>query len=449
MTTAEQVPHSREAELSVLCACIRDPARVTDFGTSLGDGAFYLPHHRVVWSAMRDIVKRRDPLDALTLAEELYRAKNLDRAGGPDYIGDIIDYSGTTIDVDHSVGMLRDLELSRRVINTATKVAEEGYRPETRRDIKGFADRSLSAMMAATRHTRTTRISTIAEIMERGLKDIESRAGRDGAIGLPIGLRDLDERLLGMQRQNLIVLGAPPSQGKTVLALQATQSVCWAGYHAVWFPLDMSESDMRDRLISSEGRIPLQAIRKGEMNPDQWASAARVSSAMSGWKLEFVDEVRLTVDDVRAHCLQLSAHEPLDLVVVDYLQLLRPTSRGQKRHETVGEAASELKNLAKELDAAVIAVSSMNRESMKRGDGRPELSDFKESGDVEYAANVAIGVHRPGKNGKCADDRMDVHLLKNKQGPLGTVPVAWIGNQVRLEDWSGPNINPDWQETYR
>jgi replicative DNA helicase len=86
---------------------------------------------------------------------------------------------------------------------------------------------------------------------------------------------------------------------------------------------------------------------------------------------------------------------------------------------------------------------------MKRGDGRPELSDFKESGDVEYAANVAIGVHRPGKNGKCADDRMDVHLLKNKQGPLGTVPVAWIGNQVRLEDWSGPNINPDWQETYR
>lgn len=444
-------PHNIEAEQAVLSAVLLDNQALVTVMEMLEPDDFYLESHRVLMSCMQEMFEKGMPVDLIILADHLQATGKLEVAGGPAAISTLAGMVSTAANVKHWAGIVKDKSLLRRLITETTSLITEAY--DDPEEVEEFLDRAESKVLdIATRQTKTT-YQPINIIVQDSFKIIEEFDQRKGAVtGVPSGFNDLDRLTSGFQKSELTILAGRPSMGKTALALNMVRHATFtADYTVAFFSLEMAASQLVMRLICSEARIPFDRLRRGEFKKSQWLTLTNAASTISQAKIYIEDSASLSVLELKAKARRIKSEFGLDMVVVDYLQLLRGlgTKRSQNsREQEIAEISRAMKGMAKELEIPVMALSQLNRAVEQRDNKTPRLSDLRESGSLEQDADLIMFINRPGLYKKKAhgededlseeDDRYaELIVGKQRNGPIGVVKLTFLKEFTKFEPYEG------------
>ncbi len=427
-------PHNLEAEESLLGAMLLSASAVSAALERVVTSDFYKPAHGHVFDAMQALYIAGQPIDAVTVADELQRLGSLDVVGGAEALLRLQQLTPATSNAARYAGIVEEHALLRRLIGVAGEIAEMSYGvPE---DVTKALDDAESRVFAvAERRVRDT-VEPIRDLLLANLDRLEQLYDRGDAItGTPTGFTDLDELLSGLQPSALVVVGARPAMGKTAFALGlAKHAAAHADAPVLFCSLEMGHIELTQRLIAAEARVDSHRLRNGRLGADDWPRITRAVGTLGDAKLWIDDDPALTVMSVRAKARRLR-HQlgSLGLVVVDYLQLMSGSSRSsESRQVEVSEISRGLKILARELECPVVALSQLSRNLESRaGDAkRPMLSDLRESGSIEQDADVVMFLYRDEVYDPESPDRgtAEVIVAKHRNGPTGTVRLAWLDN---------------------
>jgi len=395
------LPHNLEAERAVLGALLLDPRAFDVVLEILSPDDFYSDAHRLVYQSMVELESKGTPIDLISLVDNLKGRGALEKVGGEVVVASLADGVASAVGIEHWAKLVREKALLRRVINEAAAVVEEAYtEPE---DVDIFLDYTENRFLEiSAKHTEQKYI-TLRELLKSGIDLLQEIAQRKQLItGVPSGYDDLDKYTFGFQAQELIIIAGRPSMGKSALALNiARNAAVDYGKSVAFFSLEMSKEQLLIRLMSSETEIDQNTLRSGFFKP-YWEKVIKAAGKLSPAKLYVDDSSALSVLEMKSRARRIKAEFlGLDLVVVDYLQLISPALIGGKRRaanreQEVSEISRSLKAMAKELKVPVIALSQLNRQVEHRDDKRPRLADLRESGAIEQDADVILFVHRPG-----------------------------------------------------
>lgn len=433
-------PHDLEAEKAILSALMIDNAAIHSVLTELRASDFYHPVHLELYEAMLHLADENQPVDLHTLADHLNTRKRLDAIGGPVLLAEIADYEATSANIVHHARIVRDKAVKRRLIRVASEIVESAF------DQEGGGEHLLDAAQSkifeiGQAEARST-FCSLDDELQIAMDHVEKLMERKGELtGVPTGFRDLDVDTGGLQPGELVVVAARPSMGKTALALNiARNAAVEHGKKVAIFSLEMTRLSLVLRLLASEARVDFNSIRKGfgtqnEQKELQWA-AGRLNDS----KLWIDDSGMVTILEIRAKCRRLAAEHGLDLVLVDYLQLVHSDKPSQRKDLEVGEISHGLKALAKELELPVVALSQLNRGPEQRDPDkrRPNMGDLRESGAIEQDADVIAFIYRDEVYNKDSPDKGIAELLIEKQrnGPTGKIKLQFEGRFARFNDLS-------------
>ncbi len=448
-------PQNLEAEQCVLGAILIQNEAINKALESVREEDFYREAHRIIFHAMVELNGRGEAIDLITLTEFLSRTENLEKAGGASYLAQLTEVIPTAANVTFHAGIIREKSVNRSLINVATEIAQRGYQETERVDeLLDFAERSIFAV--------SERQITPAFVPLRGvLKDtfaaVEKLYERQEMVtGVPSGFVKLDSMMAGLQPSDLIIVAGRPSMGKTTLAMTISQYAAMesdCGPVAV-FSLEMSKEQLVTRMLCSEARVDASKLRTGHFAKSDWPKLTTAAGRLTEAQIYIDDTPAITVLDMRTKARRLMAEHGLGLIVVDYLQLMRGRNNDSREQE-ISEISRSLKALAKELNVPVMALSQLSRAVESRTDKRPMLSDLRESGAIEQDADVVMFVYREEfyKPCECPEEgvcecgrrgRAEVIIGKQRNGPTGTVKLAFIGRHVRFE-----NLADDMEEAER
>jgi replicative DNA helicase len=434
-------PHNLDAERAVLGAILLEgretlPRVIEVLRTS----DFYTEAHRAIYAAMLRLFDRSEPVDLITLNEELRRSDQLAIVGGPAVMAQLTEEAAIAVHLVSYAEIVRDRAVLRELIQTCTQTIGEAFEAkdevervvdEAERRIFGLAERRLQGSAVA-----------LKEILKDTFDYIERLYARQEQVtGLPTGITNLDNLTAGLQPADLILIAGRPSTGKTAFALSIALHVGIRIRKSVLFlSLEMSARQLVQRMLSAEGRVNSLAVRTGQLPHADWARLTAAAGRLSEAPI-FVDESpALSVLEVRAKARRMKAEHGLDLLIIDYLQLMRGRGSTESRQQEISEISRSLKALAKELDAPVIALSQLSRAIEARGDNTPRLSDLRESGALEQDADVILFLHRPSsslarKEPPMEDDKTaEIHIGKQRNGPTDTVKVSFLPEYGRFGD---------------
>lgn len=431
-------PHDLAAEESLLGAMLLSAAAIADAAVAVRAEDFYKPAHGHVFDAATALYARGEPVDPVTVADELRRAGQLDAIGGPAVLLSLQANTPAVSSAGRYGAIVAEHATRRRLIWAAGEVAEVGYDPTV--GAAAAVDAAEAAVFAVATSRGTQAVVPAARLFEAGLDHLEALAARDGGLtGVPTGHRDLDEVLLGLQPSSLVVVGARPGVGKTAFALNlAASAAVEARLPVVFFSLEMSHLELFQRLVASQARVDLARLRRGALTEADWPRIGSAVGRVGAAPLYFDDTATLGLLELRSKARQLKARlGDLGLVVVDYLQLLAGRPGGaENRQLEVSEFSRGLKVLARELEVPVVALSQLSRNLELRADKRPVLADLRESGSIEADADVVLFLYRDDLYHPDSPDRgtAEVIVAKHRNGPLATVKLAWLGHQARHAD---------------
>ncbi|HKG93492.1 MAG TPA: replicative DNA helicase, partial [Gemmatimonadaceae bacterium] len=416
------------------------------------DTMFYREGHRRIFRAMISITERGDVIDPLTLSDELGRRGELEASGGKDYISYLTDAIPTSANVEYHAKIVREKALLRRLIEVSTTIVGEAF--EARQSAAELLDEAESRIFQVAQAQGTGGFTRIKELLWPAMERIEQlhREGR-AITGVPTGFTELDEMTSGFQPADLIIVAARPSMGKTALTLNMAQhAAIECSVPVAFFSLEMSKDSLVQRLLTSEARIDAQSLRKGRLRDDDFPRLARAAGILSHAPIYIDDTPGITLLEMRSKARRLKAESGLGLVIVDYLQLIQGPSSVENRQQEISMISRSLKGLAKELSVPVMALSQLSRAPEQRtGDskGRPQLSDLRESGAIEQDADVVLAIYRPevyadrtegppvDKDGNSLEGRAEIIILKQRNGPIGTVNLFFHKQYTRFENFSG------------
>jgi replicative DNA helicase len=429
-------PHNEEAEQAVLGAMMLSGeaiAQVTDLGLSSDD--FYQSGHQLIFEASLALYSRGEPVDIVTVKDQLERMGSLDSARGPLYLQHLVEGVGTPASAGHYSRIIANRALLRRLIDASGEIMRGAY--EIPDDSEGFADEAEARIYAVSRRHEQSQFVALKELVHEGLEDIERIQNRGGLVGLPTGFRDLDAVLQGLQKGNLVVVAARPGIGKSSLITNMARNVAVKGTSVALFSLEMSRVEIGMRLLCSEARVQWHKVRAGRMAPEEWARILEAAEVLDPAPMYIVDSGNATIVDIRAKARRLKSREELGLIIVDYLQLMTGHQRVDNRQQEVAEISRSLKLLAKELDVPIIAVSQLNRDPERRTDKKPQLADLRESGAIEQDADVVMFIHRdPLSEDDQARNAADVIIAKHRNGPLDRVTLTWHESLTLFTDYA-------------
>jgi len=391
-------PHNLEAEQSVLGAVFLDPPSLNTVMDMLVPEDFYAGGHQVIFAAMRDLFQKGQPVDVISVADHLARSGRLEQAGGAAAISLLPDRVATAANLAYWAQLVRQKSILRRVINEATRLIATAY--EEPEDIESFLDETETKILDISMAQVTTTYQPISSIVKHSFAQLEEWAEKKALItGVPSGYAELDKYTHGFQKGELVILAGRPSMGKTALALNmARHAAVDYGKTVVMFSMEMSREALVMRLLSSEARIEAERMRGGFISKEEWSKLAITVDSLRAVPIFVDDSSSLSVLEMKAKCRRIQAESGLDLVIIDYLQLIKGSGarRGRdSRENEISEISRNLKAFAKELRIPVIALSQLNRAVEQREDKRPRLSDMRESGAIEQDADVVLFVHRP------------------------------------------------------
>ena len=427
-------PHNLQAEESLLGAMLLSRDAIVDAVEICGADDFYKPAHGHVFDAVTSLYGRGDPVDPVTVADELRRADLLEAIGGPPTL---VTLQANTPAISNAARYARIVEehaLLRRLIGVAGEIAELGY--DVPEDVSSAVDRAESMVfeVAQRRVTDTTR--PLRDLLAASLDRLEALYDRGETItGVPTGFTDLDERLSGLQPSNLIIVGARPAMGKTSFALNiAAHAAMDARTPVLVFSLEMSHLEITQRLICAEARVEASRMRNGRLHDTDWGKISHAVGRLGEAPIYIDDNPMITVMDIRAKARRLKSREGLGLVVVDYLQLMSGRSSAENRQVEISEISRGLKILARELQVPVVALSQLSRQLEMRADKRPQLADLRESGALEQDADVVMFLYRDEVYNSESPDRgtAEVIVSKHRSGPTGITQLAFLDHYTKF-----------------
>jgi replicative DNA helicase len=429
-------PHNLEAEQSLLGAMLlsRDAiAAATE--TLSGPEDFYKPSHGHVYDAVLTLYKRDDPVDPVTVAEELRRAGLLDSVGGAGVLASLLAGTPATTSAPRYARIVEEHALLRRLINVGGEIAELGYQlPD---DVIDAVDRAEALVFDVGRRRVTDSLESIHDLLGRHLEHLEALIERNEDVtGVPSGYTDLDHMLAGLQPSNLVVVGARPAAGKTAFALgMAAHAALEAHRPVLFFSLEMSHLELTQRLLCAEAKVDATRVRNGRLLEADWHKITHAVSRLAEAPIFIDDNPYTTVLEIRAKARRLrSKLGDLGMIVVDYLQLMAGRPNAENRQVEVSEMSRNLKILARELEVPVVALSQLSRNLEMRSDKRPVLADLRESGSIEQDSDVVVFIYRDEMYHEDSSDRgtAEIIVAKHRNGPTGRTRLAFVENYTRF-----------------
>jgi replicative DNA helicase len=429
-------PQATEAEQSVLGSILVDRDAILRVADFLRPVDFYRQQHADIYEAMLALHGQREPIDLITLGDELARRDRLEAVGGAAYLASLMNTVPTAVHVEHYGRIVERKSVLRNLISAAGKIAAVGY--EEANDAEIAIDRAESILFEISQHRTTGGFESLATLLGQAYDRLEYLHEHRGQIlGIPSGLGQLDLLLGGFQPSDLIILAARPSVGKTSLALNIAQhAAVREGKKVAVFSLEMSREQLALRLLSAESGINPRPLQTGFVDETDWSKIAQVMNDMHNAPLWIDDQPGLSVMELRTKARRLEAEQKgLDLVIVDYLQLMQAStpSRDANRVQEVSEISRGLKELARELKVPVIALSQLSRGVEQRGTAEPRLSDLRESGSLEQDADVVLFLYREGEQNPEAEfEVVKAKVSKHRNGPIGEVPLNFRKANTRF-----------------
>ena len=423
-----QPPHDNEAEQGVLGAMLLSPNTITDIIEELIPDDFYRPAHQLIYRAILDLFSDNKDVDPVIVAGRLDRNHDLERVGGAPYLHTLISSVPTAANARYYAEIVAEKAVLRRLVDAGTRVVQLGYEGTEGAEVDVVVDMAQQEVFAIAQRNVTEDYAILADILQPTMDELDELSTHGGlARGIPTGFIDLDNLTNGLHGGQMIIVAARPGVGKSTLALDCMRS-CSIKHNkaSVIFSLEMSKSEIVMRLLSAETEIRLSDMRAGRMSDEAWAKLANRVGQISEAPLFIDDSANLTMMEIRSKARRLKQKHDLQMIVVDYLQLMSSGKRVESRQQEVSEFSRQLKLLAKELDVPLVAISQLNRGPESRTDKRPQLADLRESGSLEQDADMVMLLYRPDSQDK-DDERAgeaDIILAKHRGGPIDTVQVA-------------------------
>jgi replicative DNA helicase len=429
-------PYDLLAEQSVLGGMLLSKDAVADVTGLLRAADFYVPKHEIVYEAILALYAQGEPTDAITVTEQLRKTGDLQRGGGAEYLHTLTSIVPTAANAAFYADIVASKALLRRLVEAGTRITQMGYAGEGEAiDLVNSAQAEIYSVTGADQAEDYVPLSLA---VEAAVHEIEKAQMQDGGmLGVPTGFDELDEKTNGFAAGQMIIIAARPAMGKSTLALDVARAASiGAGATTVFFSLEMGRAEIAMRLLSAEATIPLQSLRKGALDQRDFQKLAVTQARINEAPLFIDDSPNLTLVEIRAKCRRLKQRHNLKMVVIDYLQLLSSGKKSESRQQEVSEFSRALKLLSKELEVPVVALSQLNRASEQRADKMPAISDLRESGSLEQDADMVILLHRESsyeKDNPRAGEA-DLILAKQRNGPTGTVTVAFQGHYSRFQN---------------
>lgn len=439
MSQTERIPpHSNDAEKSVLGSIILDKDALLEITEILKEDDFYNEMHREIYRTILELYRKSEPVDILTVSEELKKRNTLEMVGGRAYIALLSTMVPSTSNAAQYAKIVSEKAVLRRLINASSDIMEKSYQetnePETLLD---YAEQSIFEI-AQTKQKRD--FESIKDVLYNNLKRIDEVSQLSGGItGITTGFLDLDAKTSGFQKSDLIILAARPSMGKTAFALNiAQQAALREKAKVLIFSLEMSTEQLGQRFISVESRVEMQKLKTGKLDRNDWDQLYNAIDKLSKADIFIDDTPGINVLEIKNKCRRLKAEKGLDMIVVDYLQLMSYEGRAESRQQEITAISRFLKQLAREMDCPVIVLSQLSRAPEMRSDRRPILSDLRESGAIEQDADVVIFLYRDEYYNQDTEkpNICEVNIAKQRSGPTGIVELTWLGKYTKFVDTS-------------
>ena len=425
-------PQNIEAEQAVLGAMLIDKEAIAKATELLSADDFYREAHRVIFSAMLELYNKNEAVDMVTVTEILKRDNKLEDIGGIAYITSLANVVLTAANVKYHAEIVAEKSVLRQLVRVSTEIAAMGY--EANEDVGTLLDTAESRILEISNRKKKNDFTAINDILMDSVQSIESLLQNKGGLtGLPAGFADLDKLTSGLHPSDFIILAARPSMGKTALALNIVQNVALRAHKVIggeprsvaFFSLEMSKEQLVNRMLCAEAGIDSQRLRVGEMHDEDWTHLWDACDTMSRAKIYIDDTAGITAMDMRSRARRLKAEHGLDLIVVDYLQLMQGSGKRNNsgdRQQEVSEISRSLKALARELDVPVLALSQLSRSVESRQVKRPMLSDLRESGSLEQDADIVAFLYREDYyNPETENKHTELIIAKHRNGPVDTV----------------------------
>ncbi len=440
VSTAEDMsmPFSNEAEQSVLGAIYLDRNCIPDVLEKVRVEDFYIARHQELFEAIIELYNLGRPIDLVTLKEHLTIRGTLEKIGGIPFVVEVANLVPSTESVGYYAAIVRDKAVQRRMIRLADEIRGKCYRGDEETD--DILARAQQGVIDISQARSTRGLVHIGQYLNENLDRLEVLSKKDSTVtGIPTGFVDVDRRTSGLHPAELIILAARPAMGKTSFALNIAQNVAVkAKKNVAIFSLEMPGIQLASRMLSGQAKISAERIKKGDIKDEEWGKIGTAIAALGQAGIYVDDTSSITVSEIGARCRKLMLDKGLDLVVVDYLQLITGTSRGGNRQQEISEISRTLKILANELHVPIIALSQLSRASDKEK-REPLLSDLRDSGAIEQDADVVMFLHRDGYYHEDAEEpnKAKCNFAKHRNGEVGYEYLTWIGEYTMFTDWSG------------
>lgn len=435
-------PHNHEAEQSVIGAIFLEPQSLITASEILIPEDFYRISHQKIFQTMIDLSDQGKAIDVVTVTEELSVKKELEDVGGLSYLTELANAVPTAANIAHYAKIVEEKALLRRLIRVATKIVEDGYTRED--EVEGLLAEAEKKVMEVANRKNAGDFKHVKDVLVQTYDNIEQLQNRKGDVtGIPTGFKDLDRMTAGFQRNDLIIVAARPSVGKTAFALNIAQNVAIkARENVAIFSLEMGAEQLVMRMLCAEGNIDAQALRTGALTTEDWGKLTMAMGSLSNSGIYIDDTPGLRVSEIRAKCRRLSQENGLGMILIDYLQLIQGSGRsGENRQQEVSEISRSLKALARELKVPVIALSQLSRGVEQRQDKRPMMSDIRESGSIEQDADIVAFLYRDDYYDKETENKnmIEIIIAKQRNGPTGTCTLAFKKEYNKF-------LNIEWSE---
>jgi replicative DNA helicase len=430
------LPHNIDAERTVLGAVLVNDSAFNSAAETLGRDDFYKESHRRIFEAMSSLAERSQPIDLVTLKDELGRQASLEAVGGASYLAGLVDGLPRLTNVEPWSRIIKEKSVLRHLIHASHRIAQSAY--EAEEDAAIVLDKAERSIFEIAEKRIRAGFVGIREIVKESFRTIDQLShSKDRITGVPTGFVDLDERTSGLQKGDLVIVAARPAMGKTSFCLNVAHNAsAVAGETVGVFSLEMSKEQLVLRLLTGDARVDAHRLRTGTLQEKDWARLAKAYADLSASKIFIDDSATVTPLEMRAKCRRLKAEHGLGLVVVDYLQLIASGGRVENRQQEIAAISRSLKGLAKELEVPVVALSQLSRAPEARTDRRPQLSDLRESGALEQDADVVMMIYREEEYKATDENRgiAEIIIAKQRNGPTGTIKLAFVKEYTRFEN---------------
>ncbi|MFD3450544.1 replicative DNA helicase [Microbacteriaceae bacterium 4G12] len=422
-------PQNIEAEQAVLGAVFLEQEALTTTSEILMPEDFYRTAHQKIYQAMLVLTDKGEPVDLITVTAELADQNILEEVGGVSYLTELANTVPTAANVEYYARIIEEKSILRRLIRTATHIASDGYERED--DVEALLTEAERKILEVSQQKNTKGFQNIKDVLVNTYDKIELLHDRKGDItGIPTGFTELDRMTAGFQRNDLIIVAARPSVGKTAFALNIAQNVATkTDENVAIFSLEMGADQLVMRMLCAEGNIDAQRLRTGSLTAEDWGKLTMAMGSLSNAGIYIDDTPGIRVSEIRAKCRRLKQESGLGMILIDYLQLIQGSGKGgENRQQEVSEISRTLKSLARELEVPVIALSQLSRGVESRQDKRPMMSDIRESGSIEQDADIVAFLFREDYYERETENKniIEIIIAKQRNGPVGAVELAFV-----------------------